>query len=30
MNRIMESFELEGTLKSHLVQLPRNEQGHLH
>ena len=23
------SFELEGTLKSHLVQLPCNEQGHL-
>ena len=22
-------FELEGTLKSHLVQLPCNEQGHL-
>ena len=25
----MESFELERTSKSHLVQLPYNEQGHL-
>jgi len=25
----MERFELEGTLKGHLVQLPCNEQGHL-
>ena len=25
----MESFELEGTLKGHLVQIPCNEQGHL-
>ena len=25
----MESFELEGTFKGHLVQLPCNEQGHL-
>jgi len=25
----IESFELEGTFKGHLVQLPRNEQGHL-
>ena len=25
----MESFELEGNLKGHLVQLPFNEQGHL-
>jgi len=24
-----ESFELEGSLKGHLVQLPGNEQGHL-
>jgi len=28
--RIIESFELEGTLKGHLVRLPCNEQGHLH
>lgn len=27
--RIMESRELEGTIKGHLVQLPCNEQGHL-
>ena len=27
--RFMESFELEGTPKGHLVQLPCNEQGHL-
>ena len=26
----VESFELEGTIKGHLVQLPCNEQGHLH
>ena len=26
--RIIELFELEGTLKGHLVQLPSNEQGH--
>ena len=25
----MESFEMEGTLKGHLVQFPCNEQGHL-
>jgi len=25
----IESFELEGTLKGHLVQLPCSEQGHL-
>jgi len=25
----IESFELEGTFKGHLVQLPCNEQGHL-
>ena len=25
---IIESFELEGILKSHLAQLPCNEQGH--
>ena len=28
-SRIMESFELEGTLKGHLVQLPCNEEGNL-
>jgi len=27
--RIIESFELEGTFRSHLVQLPCNEQGYL-
>jgi len=27
---IIEPFELEGTPKVHLVQLPSNEQGHLH
>ena len=27
--RIIESFQLEGTLKGHLVQLPCNKQGHL-
>ena len=27
-HRIIESLELEGTFKSHLVQLPYNEQGH--
>ena len=27
--RITESFELEGTLKGHLVRIPCNEQGHL-
>ena len=27
--RITELFELEGTLKGHLVQLPCSEQGHL-
>lgn len=27
--RIIESFELEEALKGHLVQLPRNKQGHL-
>jgi len=26
--RIIESLELEGTIKGHLVQLPCNEQGH--
>ena len=26
---IVELFELEGTLKGHLIQLPCNEQGHL-
>lgn len=25
----IDSFELEGTLKSHLLQLPCREQGHL-
>jgi len=29
LHRITESFELEGTLRGHLVQLPCNEQGHL-
>jgi len=29
-HRTIESFELEGTFKSHLVQLPCNEQGLLH
>ena len=29
-HRITESFDLEGTLKGHLVQLSYNEQGHLH
>jgi len=28
-HRIIESFELEGTLQGHLVQLPCTEQGHL-
>ena len=28
-NRIIESLELEGTFKGHLVQLPCNEQGHV-
>jgi len=27
--RITESFDLEGTLKGHLAQLPCSEQGHL-
>jgi len=27
-NRIMKSFELEGTSEGHLVQYPCNEQGH--
>ena len=26
--KIIESFELEGTFKGHLVQIPCNEQGH--
>jgi len=29
IHRIIESFELEGILKGHLLQLPCNEQGHL-
>jgi len=28
-NRIIEFYELKGTIKGHLVQLPCNEQGHL-
>jgi len=28
IHRIVESLELEGTIKGHLVQLPCNEQGH--
>ena len=28
-HRTTELFELEGTLKGHLVQLPCSEQGHL-
>jgi len=28
-HRITEWFRLEGTFKGHLVQPPRNEQGHL-
>jgi len=27
-DRIIESLELEGTFKDHLVQLPCNKQGH--
>jgi len=27
-HRIIESLELEGTIKDHLVQLPCNEWGH--
>ena len=27
--RTIESFDLEGTFKGHLVQLPCSEQGHL-
>ena len=27
---ILQSLELEGTIKGHLVQLPCNEQGRLH
>lgn len=30
LQHFIESFELEGTCKGHLVQLPSNEQGHLH
>jgi len=29
-NRVIEFFELEGAIKSHPVQLPCSEQGHLH
>ena len=29
-HRLTDLFELEGTFKGHLVQLPCNEQGHLH
>ena len=29
LHRMIESFELEGTVKGYLVQLPSNEQGHL-
>jgi len=29
-HRIIEWFVLEGSFKSHLVQLPFKEQGHLH
>jgi len=27
-HRIIESLELEGTIRGHVVQLPYNEQGH--
>lgn len=27
--KVMELFELEGTIIGHIVQLPRNEHGHL-
>ena len=29
LHRIIESLELEGTFKCHLVQLPSNDQGYL-
>ena len=29
VDNVLELFELERTLKGHLVQLPCNEQGHL-
>ena len=28
LHRIIELFELEGTFKGHVVQLPCSEQGH--
>lgn len=30
VREFIESFELEGSFKGHLVHFPSNEQGHLH